>query len=139
MFSFSSFPQPVQRYKSPYFRLKTITLSSSGNHFQPTAQPKEISRLQAGASTTLTDGTLLPYGCASGSFYDCPPAPISYGVNINLERVPFRNLGFYCPCHKYPHNRLCSQLYKFSFHLNQTFSRRRHIITKHDVLSFNIS
>lgn len=80
----------LKRHKSPYFRLKTITFTSSGNHFQTTAQPKEISRLQAGASTTLTDGTLLSYDCASGSFYDCHP--------LSLQRVKHdssRTASFY--------------------------------------------
>lgn len=89
-FSFSSFSQPVQRYKSPYFRLKTVISTSSDNHFQPTAQPKEISRLQAGASTTLTDGTLLLYGCASGSFYDCLPTPF-YPTEYLWENISDNN------------------------------------------------
>ena len=72
--SFIIFPHPIQRYKSPYFRLKTVISTNSDNHFQPMAQPKKISRLQASASTTLTDGTLLLYGYASGSFYDYPLA-----------------------------------------------------------------
>ncbi|WP_455669485.1 hypothetical protein [Phocaeicola sp.] len=78
------------------------------------AQPKEISRLQAGASTTLSDGTLLLYGCAGGSFYDYPPTPfILQGFTMKTFHVTM----FFCCFRKtlYSKSRFCSGAPSFLF------------------------